>query len=319
MVMRHSVRRRIILGAGVIFASLMAALTWSGGAQAEEGALSPYLKGSGGFMSGYLPPQSGLIIVNPIYYHYDGTVGASVRNGHVEFGVDVGLNAGLLSGAYTTGLKIFGADYAVGAVLGWVWADISATLDAQIGGIHISQSENGFGDTLFTPLILGWHTGNLHVMASLPIYAPTGAYTTTHLSVGKNIWAFMPGVAVTWFDPMSGWDVDGAFTLVFQTNNTATDYQSGDLFHLDWAIGKHIGEWEIGVQGNFAEQFTDDSGTGARRGAFRLDSIGIGPAVNYSTMLGPAPLTFSVKWEPDVHAKNTFKGNVIMASLVVVL
>jgi hypothetical protein len=49
-----------------------------------------------------------------------------------------------------------------------------------------------------------------------------------------------------------------------------------------------------------------------------MESFGIGPAVNYTAMIGAAPLTFSAKWQPDISATNTFEGDVITASLVFV-
>jgi len=312
-------RRATLFITLITIAALVLTLLWARQAKAVEGAISPYLKGSAGFMSGFLPPQSGLIIVNPFYYHFNGSVGSEVRNGNVELGIDVKVDAPLLQGVYTTSWKPFGATYGFGAVIGWVWADINATVVAPAGNIALSGDNNGFGDSLVMPVILGWHSGNWHMIASLPFYIPTGAFETGKLNVGKNVWGLMPTFAVTWFDPMSGWDLSASSTLVFLTENHATDYQSGVLFHLDWAIGKHLGKWEIGVAGNFVEQISNDGGSGAKLGGFKAHSIGIGPAVSYSTMLGPAPLTFSAKWEPDVSASHTFKGDVIMVSLVAVL
>ena len=312
-------RRATLFIAFVTIVALVFMLVWSKDAKAVEGGMSPYLKGSAGFMSGFLPPQGGLIVINPFYYHFNGSAGTEVRNGNVEVGIDVKIDAPLLQGVYTTSFKPFGATYAFGAVIGWVWADISATVQAPAGNVALSQDTNGFGDSLVMPIILGWHSGDLHMIASLPVYIPTGAYTTGHLSVSKNVWGLMPTLALTWFNPMSGWDLSGSTTFVFLTNNNATDYQSGVLWHLDWAIGKHLGKWELGVAGNFVEQITGDSGSGAKLGDFKAHSIGIGPAINYNAMIGPAPLIFSAKWEPDVSASKTFKGDVIMVSLSLIL
>ena len=66
------------------------------------------------------------------------------------------------------------------------------------------------------------------------------------------------------------------------------------------------------------QQITDDSGSGAKLGAFRLQSFGIGPAIAYTAMLDQAPLTFSAKWQPDISATNTLKGDVVTASLTFV-
>ena len=312
---RGDTSRDACVGAVVLSFVLM---LYAGTAHAVEGGISPYLKGSLGFMSGYIPTEPGFI-VNKSLYIFDGSADASVRNGRIEFGADLNMHAGFLQGAYVTGATLFGGTYAFAGAVAYAKADLTATLDSPVGGTAISQEDDGIADSVIVPIIIGWHAGNWHMNASLPILVPTGDYNLGHLSVGKNVWAFMPQFAVTWFDPMSGWDVSGAFSLVFHGNNDETDYQSGTIFHLDWAIGKHFGAWELGVAGNIVAQISDDSGTGAQLGGFRAESFGLGPAINYNGMLFRRPMTISAKWQPDLSATNTFKGDVIMASLLLVL
>ena len=287
-------------------------------AQAFESAMSLYPKGFAGFMSGFIPPQPGLFIVNPYYYAFDGSAGASVRDGRIELGVDIAMDAVFIQGVYTTGWKLFGGNYSIGGAVAYTWADLSAAVNTPLGTANVSLNNNGVADSLIMPLNLSWHTGNWHMNAGMSFYVPTGAYSTDGLSIGRNMWAVIPTFAVTWYDMPTGWDLSGAFALIIPGENKATDYQSGVVFQLDWAIGKHFGEWEIGIAGNIVEQITDDSGAGAQLGAFRMESFGIGPAVSYTAMIGPAPLTFSAKWQPDISATNTFEGDVITASLVLV-
>jgi len=287
-------------------------------ATAVEGAMSPYPKGFVGFMSGIVPPQPGLY-VSDIYYFYTGTAGASVRNGFLELGVDVTLNADFLEGTYVTDWSILGGQYAFGGSIGWAWLDLDASIETQLGGLSASFRNNGFGDSLVTPVLLGWHDGNWHWNVGVSVYVPTGEYSTQRgsLNIGKNIWAFMPQSAVTYFDPKSGLDLSSTFIYVTQTNNSATDYQSGDIMHLDWAVGQHLGsqlEWEIGVAGNVVAQVTGDTGAGAKLGSFKETSVGLGPAVNYSTKLGSNDLVLGAKWEHDFDTRNTFKGDVVTVS-----
>jgi hypothetical protein len=100
------------------------------------------------------------------------------------------------------------------------------------------------------------------------------------------------------------------------TEDTTTNYQSGDLLHLDWAIGKRFGggAWEAGVNGNVVQQVGADSGAGARLGPFKAESIGIGPGINYATKVGSTPASFAMRWERDVDAHNTFRGDMVLAS-----
>lgn len=306
-------------------AGLTAAMLAAGSlpAAAVEGAVSPYPKGFVGFMSGLMPPQPGLY-ASDIYYYFSGSAGANVRNGFVELGVDVTMNADFLQGTYVTDWSILGGQYAFGAAIGWAWLDLNARIETQLGGLHASLSNDGFADSIFVPVLLGWHDGNLHWNVGLSVYAPTGSYSTQRgtLNIGKNIWAFMPQFGITYFDPKSGLDVSGTFVYVTQMNNDATDYQSGDLFHLDWAIGEHFGDglaWEAGLAGNIVAQVTGDTGSGARLGSFKETSFGIGPALNYSTKIGNNALILGAKWEHDFDTTNTFKGDVVTASATLAL
>ena len=295
------------------------ALLSSGGAQAFESGMSLYPKSFAGFMSGLIPPNPGLVVGNPIYYAFDGSAGASVRDGQIEIGADVAMDAVFLQGLYVTGWQLFGGTYSIGGAVAYAWVDLSAEATGPLGGsAGFLRTENGVADSIIMPLNVSWHSGNWHVNAGVSFYAPTGGYTRNALSVGRNMWAVWPSFAVTWFDMANGWDISSAFTFVIPGENDATNYQSGVVFHMDWAIGKHFGAWEIGVQGNIVEQITDDSGSGAQLGAFRMESFGIGPAVNYTAMVRNSPLTFSAKWIPDISATNTFEGDVVMASLAFV-
>ena len=290
----------------------------SSDAQAFEGAASIYPKGFAAFMSGFIAPEPGHFIVNPYYYAFDGSANASVRNGRVELGVDSVTDGVFVQAFYTTAWRFFGGTYSIGGEVGYSWAGTTATVDTPQGSVTVSQSENGISDSLFIPINLSGHTGNWHMNAGLSFYLPTSPYNIGSLSAGRNLWAVTPTFAVTWFDMANGWDVSGAFALVIPGENEATDYQSGVVAQLDWAIGKQFGEWEIGIAGNIVKQITGDSGSGARLGGFRMESFGIGPAINYTTMIGTTPMTLSAQWQPDISATNTLKGDVITASLAFV-
>lgn len=285
-------------------------------ALAVEDGESPWAKGFEGFMSGYIPPQSGFY-GSAINYYFSGTAGANTRNGFVEFGIDTTMDVQFLAGLYVTDWSVFGGQYAFGGAIDWAWLNLSASLNTPLGGIHADLNNNAFGDSLWQPAVFAWHEGSFNWNLTFNVYAPTGYYSphiTTGLSIGRNIWAFMPQFSFTWFDPKIGWDASGSLIYVTQSNNNATDYQSGDLIQLDWALGKHFGtalEWEAGVAGNLVEQITGDTGSGAKLGPFEASSFGIGPALSYNTKFYGVPANLGAKWEHDVYAHNTFKGDVL--------
>jgi len=302
---------------GLLTAALLAIATPT---LAAETGLSSYLKGSAGFMSGILPPTPGFYFTNT-YYYFSGSSDAVVRGGVAELGVGMTMNADLLQGVEVTKASFLGGTYAFGGVLAVASAALSATVAAPAGNAFLHQGTSDLADSVLMPVILGWHDGNLHWSVALNVYVPTGAYDKNQLSVGKNVWGFMPQFALTWFDPASGWDVSGTFVYVTTSNNGATNYQSGDLFHLDWAIGKHFGEggaWELGIAGNVVQQIGSDSGTGAVLGPFKTQSLGIGPALAYSTAIGKTPLILNAKWESDFDSHKTMGGDLVTVSATIV-
>jgi hypothetical protein len=307
-------RPAALLGATALFS-----ITASAPALAVESGLGAWLKGYGSFMAGIVPPEPG-VYATDLYYYYHGTAGAEVRGGNIELGVDVTMNADLLAGLYVSDWHFLGATYAGGIAVDYIWADLGASVQTPLGGREISLSTGDIGDSLLIPFVLGWNDGNLHWNVGLNILAPTGAYAVDQLSVGKNVWGFMPQFAFTYFDPKTGFDLSGTFVYTALTENNATQYQSGDMINLDWAIGKHFGtkgEWEAGVAGNLVQQISADRGAGARLGPFEASSYGIGPAISYSTVLGRFPASFSARWEHDIDASNTFKGDLAIVSATI--
>jgi hypothetical protein len=269
-----------------------------------------------GFMSGIVPPKG--TYVASTFYYFNGTAGSEVRNGVAELGVGVHMSADFLQATYVSDMTLLGGTYAASGAIAVAGAGLHAHIDTPVGVADLQAGNSGFGDSILTPILLGWHDGNLHWNAGFSFYVPTGGYAPGQFNMGRNIWGFMPAFAITWFDPASGWDFSSSFTYVGMTNNDATDYQSGDILHMDWAAGRHFGEggaWEIGLAGNVVQQIGADRGSGARLGPFKAESVGIGPALSYSAKAGDIPLIFGTRWEHDIDHHDTFGGDVLDVSV----
>jgi len=294
-------------------AAALALVCLAGPAYAVEEGLSIYPKGYAGFMSGVLPPDAGFYLTNS-YYFFKGSAGREVRNGNVEADVNVELNADFLDATFVSDWHVLGATYAYGVAVDYAWANLDASVQTPRGGINLSAQDDAIGDSFLQPIILGWHDGVLNWTLAMNIYVPTGAYQLRQLNIGRNVWGFMPQFGFTYFNPDTGLDISGTLVYVTMTENTATQYQSGDILHLDWALGKHFGAWEFGVNGNIVEQLGADRGSGARLGPFKAESLGIGPGLSYATTIGSTPANFAARWERDFNAHNTFRGDVVVAS-----
>ena len=294
-------------------AAALAFVCLAGPACAVEEGMSIYPKGYAGFMSGVLPPDEGFYLTNS-YYFFQGSAGREVRDGNVEADANITLNADFLDALFVTDWHFLGATFAYGGAVDYAWANLDASIQAPLAGVEINTDKHSIGDSFLQPAILGWHDGVLNWTLAMNVYVPTGPYRLRQLNLGRNVWGFLPQFSLTYFNPATGLDMSAQIVYVTMTENTTTQYQSGDILHVDWALGKHFGAWEFGVNGNIVEQLGADRGAGARLGPFKAESLGIGPGLSYATAIGSTPANFAARWERDFNAHNTFRGDVVVAS-----
>ena len=62
-------------------------------------------------------------------------------------------------------------------------------------------------------------------------------------------WTFEPGVPVSYLGQKNGFEFSTHIAADFNTENAKTDYTSGDLFHIDATVARHLplGKGVIGV------------------------------------------------------------------------
>jgi len=166
------------------------------------------------------------------------------------------------------------------------------------------------GDPTFTGL-LGWHDGRLHSMAMFNVYAPTGDYDPHRpVNVGRNHWAAEPMVGLTYLNEAFGLEVSGAAGLTLNQKNPATDYKSGNEFHLDLAAIQHVSEKLYGGVAAYAyQQLTADSGSGATS-AYKGRVFAVGPIVGGVIPLGAKQQLFvNARYYIESGAQNRLEGS----------
>jgi hypothetical protein len=286
-------------------------------AQAAEDGTSPYLKGYKDFLSGILPPEPGVYLRDDLIF-YEGNVGTTIIGGRVQANLHQWFLSDVASPTVVTSYKIFGGTYAFGATIPLIGINVHAGLDTlRFGSLSGSDSAVNIGDIYFTPAIIGWRYGDFFWNVALSIVTPTGKYNSDDLAnTGLNYWTVLPQFALTYFNPRNGWDVSGAVAYTINTENTDTNYQTGGIFDLDWAVGKQISpHWKLGVTGYLLEQVTADRGSGARLGSNEASTWALGPAVQYGFILGKTPVSALLKWTHEISATNTFLGNTVTTAL----
>ncbi|MFD2272339.1 transporter [Undibacterium arcticum] len=93
--------------------------------------------------------------------------------------------------------------------------------------------KTGIGD-ITTGFFLGHHySPQLHTLAGLDLFVPTGGYNKNDLAnIGRNYWAYEPVYIVSYIDP-KGFNGDIKLGYTFnQKKNNGTNYKSGQEFHF---------------------------------------------------------------------------------------
>ena len=113
---------------------------------AAEGGYSNYIPGTYGDFALAVEPESRLTIRNDVYY-YNAEVDRSVRSGLIEAEADLTFVLNMTTLIYKPEIEILGAQYAVGALLPIVYADIDLSRVEQVRG-RIPNLENERAFTL---------------------------------------------------------------------------------------------------------------------------------------------------------------------------
>jgi len=291
---RISVMRRLFLF--FLSACLIWLLAFADRADATEMGGGAYPNGAEDFMAGALPPP-GTYFINYLQYYTATKFNDKDGNeGIPGFKLDAVANVFRL--VHVTRFKIFGADYAVHAFLPVVYQDV------EVPGK--SDSRWGIGDIIVDPIILGWHWKNYHVTTGLDIYIPVGSYDQNHLAnAGRNYWTFEPVVGFTYLSD-GGFEISGKFMYDFNTENSDTNYRSGQEFHFDYTIGYHIKSLAVGIGGYYYRQITDDELNDATYAdGFKGRVFAAGPQVQY----GYKNMNFTIKWQREFEAENKPEGD----------
>ena len=97
--------------------------------------------------------------------------------------------------------------------------------------------------------------------------------------------------------------------MTFNGTNQATDYTTGNEFHVEWAATKMLTtQLSVGLVGYYYDQITGDSGPGARLGLFEGRVIAVGGTVAYNFQLGATPISTRLKVYREFDAENRLEG-----------
>jgi hypothetical protein len=287
---------------------------------AAEGGVGHYVPGAFADFGDLAPPESGWAVLD-WYNHYNGSAGANKTipvSGHITANLHSTSNAEMLGAQYTFPCSILNGKYSAAVIAPYIWVNTTGAVTGPFGRLTRADSTSGIGDITMIPFWLHWASGEFSWGVQLDVYAPTGDYNTGQLAnAGLNFWTFEPLVSVSYISKKIGLEVTTTAGLDFNTNNNATDYQSGDVFHFDTTIAEHLpffgcGTIGAGINGYYWKQFTGDSGSGAKLGSFETLMTGVGPVLSYiSPQFCGHTIVAELKWLPQMDTHYTLNGDYI--------
>lgn len=276
-----------------------------------------YPNGAESWGAGALPPP-GTYAVLDYFQVYSG----NLKNGSGDTVSVGGRNASVFAVAdairpvYMSKLKLFGGDMG--------WYVIVPTVYQRVT-LGYQNDKTGIGDITVQPFFLAWHfpKKNLHIASVVDFTLPTGYYNATdpRTSIGTGYVGIEPAVAITYLS-RSGWEASTKQHYHFCMKDQTTNYTSGQNYHFDYLVGKHIGNWGVGGYGYFLKQVTDDKQNGsvvaAAPGMYDAGRKGqvfaIGPNVTYSNARG---FQFMAGYSRETLVRNRFGGDKLTVKIVI--
>ena len=276
----------------VCCAAVVAAAGFVSNVASAEELWDPHLFGiNEGLALGANPPPGVYVINNSYWNTFKLPNNTAIKlDGYVDVPVVL----------WSTGLKILGADYAVG---------ISQPFDfTSIGPSGAQANHWGTYNTLLIPYILSWALPyDLHVSTSLGVYADDASSSmavghTPAVGVGAGManWTIEPGVAISYLH--NGWNL----TLETYYDTSTEDshsvfanggaYQSGDEFGTSFTVMKTVGKWSGGLGGYTLNQLNHDTAQGVTVPGAMDQKIGLGPIIGYNF----GPLEVQAMYNHDV-------------------
>ena len=276
--------------------------------QATEGASSYYFPGANTAFGVAIPPEPGFMMANQLLI-YQGSANRAVLGGRVRLDLKANAVYDYLAGLYTFKKPVWGGRLQVGAAIPAGFVDIGAGASSILGSQRVSSYNSGLGATMVSAALF-WKKGNTHYKLTESVFMPTGYYNMRSIAnSARNYWAFDTSLTMGWVNK-KGLEFSITPGIMVNTRNHATDYKSGNEFHLDVAVNQFINKhFAAGIHGYYYKQISGDSGIGANLGAFEGRSLGFGPAILWSPQFGKGDLSVVLKWMFDVNDHNRMRGN----------
>lgn len=268
---------------------------------ASEGGATNYLPGFyGDFGIAYLPESA--TYFNNLFGYY--TAQSPSNQYSIAFDLPSILHVSdwqVLGGLFTTGIYPM--------FLRSEFIDPSSAIDSRRGGA---------GDLYVLPAGIVWHWDDFYLFAYEGVVMPTGAYRKGRgLNAGRNYWTLDNNIALTWQLDHGRYELSMNIGYMVNSKNPATEYRTGDEFHLDYLVGYYpTADLGVGVTGSIYKQVTADSGEGAAGVTLKSEAYTLGPALYYNQKAGNQQIMWSIKWLHEFNVNSYIPGEYFMMHTV---
>lgn len=158
----------------------------------------------------------------------------------------------------------------------------------------------------------------LGVLVGLGVTFPTGSYDAADpINNGSNIWGFSPNVGLTYTmrSPLpeafgESLQFSSRFFYHMYSENEDTNFQTGDVVSMDWAVTLGKGSWRYGLSGLTYKQLEDDTINGVvhPNNGNRSSVFGIGPIVSRDFLWKDRPANVTIKGIQSLNGDNVTKS-----------
>ncbi len=244
--------------------------------------------------------------------------------GNLISNLDIDITANFFLPTFAGKIDAWDARYKVMGVFPFITLNgryRSKTADNEHGHKFMNRGDPGLEMTI------GWHKDDFLGQEGLSLdYAPGllvvstwGKYSRGEvLNTGKNRWTIQPNFSYTLFHEPTGIELSQRIMYAVNLRNDKTNYNSGDEFHFDWALGKRFGKgWQAGLFGYFYHQVTGDSGRGAVVGNLKGRAWGVGPIVQYGTEIGEMPVMAALRVQKVLQHRDRTDDDSVMFNFAV--
>ncbi len=271
---------------------------------AENGALN-YPAGSPAVFIGEFPPIPGLFAVSQTSYTasdslYDAN-GDKIEDQDFELVAWVETFRFLVSYPY----RLWGANLYSQLVLPLVSVESSLTISTPYGPYEaFDDSDSGLANIAIAPVILNWHQPESYQYITFGVdfvlYSGASYDEENSVNAATGYNTIMPQVAYRYDDP-NGFDLGFKANLMFNLENGATNYDTGDMLVLDLLAGWNVGKWKLDIVGGYTHQYASDQKNGNDVNNSKLRSLNMGPSITYSA----GPLIVNVNYQKGLLAENS--------------